>query len=58
MPGLVSVQRVWDGGGRTGETHEVYEFGNHPFKLNVSELYLVSGGRSKKIDKGGTSVPR
>jgi hypothetical protein len=36
---VVSGARIAASRGPTGETHEVYEFGNHPFKLNVSELY-------------------
>ena len=38
---ISSIQLV--GWGRTGETHEVYEFGNHPFKLVISEDSGIAG---------------
>ena len=43
MPGLGSVVTTVVGKGRTGETHEVYEFGNHPFKLVISEVSGIAG---------------
>jgi len=55
MPGLGSVVTKVVGKGRTGETHEVYEFGNHPFKLAISEASGITGETGFGEASGGGS---
>jgi hypothetical protein len=55
----VSRAQIAASRGPTGESHEVYEFCNHPFELYISELYGTLSEereRSKKLSEGISSL--